>query len=271
MLVIMYSVNVFLTFSLSETGMVRFWLRQCREKKKFHTDLIVHTTGLILCLLILIMMIVKKFSEGAWITAMITGVCIALCFVIRTHYVRMAKRIKALDLAFDELPPPPFSGVAGEFDPKKPTAVILVGGFSGLGKHIFLNIFRHFHDTFKNVLFVTVGIATSDFFKGEHGEHIEKKTEQSLKNFVDFSRQMGVPAAYEYRIGAEVVESASELCVELSKKYPKAVFFAGELVFERPRWYHRILHNETAYAILRRIRFAGLPMVILPIRVREKV
>ena len=51
----------------------------------------------------------------------------------------------------------------------------------------------------------------------------------------------------------------------------RAVFFAGELVFEQPQWYHRILHNETAYAILRQIRFAGLPMVILPIRIREKL
>ncbi len=71
----------------------------------------------------------------------------------------------------------------------------------------------------------------------------------------------------EYKVGAEVVETASELCVEVSQKYPRCVFFAGELVFEKPQWYHRILHNETAYAILRRIKFAGLPMVILPIRV----
>ena len=65
----------------------------------------------------------------------------------------------------------------------------------------------------------------------------------------------------------EVVETAAALCVEITRTYPRAVFFAGELVFEEPKWYHRILHNETAYAILRRIRFAGLPMVILPIRI----
>ena len=82
---------------------------------------------------------------------------------------------------------------------------------------------------------------------------------------------MGVPSHFEYKIGAEVVETASELCIEISQKYPKAVFFAGELVFEKPRWYHRILHNETAYAIQRRIRFAGLPMVILPIRIRQSM
>ncbi|MBI4388128.1 MAG: amino acid transporter, partial [Candidatus Omnitrophica bacterium] len=81
--------------------------------------------------------------------------------------------------------------------------------------------------------------------------------------------QMGIPARAEFKLGTEVVETASELCIETLSKYPSSVFFAGELVFERPQWYHRLLHNETSYAIQRRIRFAGLPMVILPIRIRE--
>ncbi len=85
------------------------------------------------------------------------------------------------------------------------------------------------------------------------------------------SKFLSKTARYEYKIGAEVVETASELCVEIAEKYPNTVFFAGELVFEKPQWYQRILHNETAYAILRRIRFAGLPMVILPIRLPEGV
>jgi hypothetical protein len=269
-LVIMYSVNVFLTFSLSETGMVRFWFRNRKTEPTWKRDILIHGTGLVLCATILIMMIIKKFFQGAWVTAAITGVCIFLCFVIRGHYARMSSRIKALDTVFEGLPAA--AKAAGAFDLAKPTAVILVGGYSGLGKHIFLNIFRHFPESFKNVLFITVGVVTSDFFKGDHQvEALNKRTEESLQNYADFSAKMGVPAAYEYRTGAEVVETASELCVEISKKYPRAVFFAGELVFEKPKWFHRILHNETAYAILRRIGFAGLPMVILPIRIREEI
>jgi hypothetical protein len=43
--------------------------------------------------------------------------------------------------------------------------------------------------------------------------------------------------------------------------------FAGQLVFRRDTWLHRLLHNQTAYAIQRRLHWAGLPMVILPTRV----
>jgi hypothetical protein len=49
------------------------------------------------------------------------------------------------------------------------------------------------------------------------------------------------------------------------------VFFAGEIVFKHPQWYDRLLHNETAYAIQRRLRYAGVPLVILPVRVERVV
>ena len=41
-------------------------------------------------------------------------------------------------------------------------------------------------------------------------------------------------------------------------------------MFERDRFVHRFLHNETAHAIQRRLQFSGLQSVILPIRVTEK-
>jgi len=57
--------------------------------------------------------------------------------------------------------------------------------------------------------------------------------------------------------------------VKLLAQYPKATFFTGKLIFEREKWYQRILHNETAYAIQRRLQWRGLATVVLPIRVRE--
>jgi hypothetical protein len=38
----------------------------------------------------------------------------------------------------------------------------------------------------------------------------------------------------------------------------RPVFFAGKLIFERDSWYQRLLHNETAAAVERRLQFAGL-------------
>src|SRR5258708_33309647 len=67
-LVVMYSINVFATFSLSEFGMVRFWVRRRKTDKKWLQHLGVHATGLVLCLSILNVMLIMKLREGGWIT-----------------------------------------------------------------------------------------------------------------------------------------------------------------------------------------------------------
>jgi len=69
--------------------------------------------------------------------------------------------------------------------------------------------------------------------------------------------------------GTEAVSALESLCREVAREFPRAVFFSGKLVFREERWYHKLLHNETGYALQRRLQFAGLPTIILPIRVLE--
>jgi amino acid transporter len=265
-LVVMYSINVFATFSLSEFGMSRFWIRHRKTDKQWLQHLSVHATGLVLCLSILTVMISMKLREGGWITLLITCLCILGCFGIRHHYRRFTQRLRQVEAALEDIPGDP-NQTAPPFDPKKPTAVILVGGFAKLGVHCMLNIFRIFPRSFTNVAFVSIGVPNSDFFKGgSHIEELEERTRASLAQYVQMANRLGIPAESSYRIGTDIVNEVAEVCVDLAKKYPHAVFFAGEVVFDEPKWYDRILHNETAYAIQRRLRFAGVPIVILPIR-----
>ncbi len=265
-LVVMYSINVFATFSLSEFGMSRFWIRHRKTDKQWLQHLSVHATGLVLCLSILTVMITMKLREGGWITLVITALCILGCFGIRHHYRRFTQRLRQVEAALEDIPGDP-AKTAPAFDPKKPTAVILVGGFAKLGIHCMLNIFRIFPRSFTNVVFLSIGVPNSDFFKGgSHVEALEEQTKASLGRYVEMANRLGIPADSTYRIGTDIVNEVAEACCELAKKYPHAVFFAGEVVFDEPKWYDRILHNETAYAIQRRLRFAGVPIVILPIR-----
>jgi hypothetical protein len=69
-------------------------------------------------------------------------------------------------------------------------------------------------------------------------------------------------------IGPDAVDELENLCVAVAKLFPKATFFAGQLVFRKDTWYQRLLHNETAWSLQRRLQWAGLPMVILPTRVK---
>jgi hypothetical protein len=60
---------------------------------------------------------------------------------------------------------------------------------------------------------------------------------------------------------------ALELCTDLGREFPRSLFFAGKLIFEKEHWYQRVLHNETAYQLQRRFQFAGLNAMVLPVRI----
>src|SRR5213593_4526251 len=79
-LVVLYSINVFLTFSLSELAMCRFWVRERKKHATWRKHIAVHLVGLTLCVFILTVTVYEKFGEGGWVTLAITGALIALCF-----------------------------------------------------------------------------------------------------------------------------------------------------------------------------------------------
>lgn len=275
MLVVMYSINVFVTFSLSQLGMCRFWVQKMKASRRspWMRNLFLHGIGFVLCAAILLMMVVEKFMEGGWVTIAVTAALILLCKGIKKHYQNVAKLVQEIGETFEGIPMVSNAkGPVPKVDPTKPTAVILVGGgHSRMGIHTLLTIFRLFPHTFHNVVFLSVGVINSEFFKGEHGIHeMENKVRESLQFYVDLAHGLGIPAESAHRVGTDVVSEAADLCVHVSREYSGAVFFGSELVFQEPRWYHRLLHNETAYAIQRRLRFGGLSVVILPVLLFDK-
>jgi hypothetical protein len=158
----------------------------------------------------------------------------------------------------------------GPLDPRKPTAAVLVGSYGGVGMHTVLNIFRAFPGHFKNLVFLSVGVVDSGEFKGEHAvENLRQRTEEMLAQYVAFANSLGMPATARLGVGTEAVAEAEKLCVEIAREFPHIVFFAGKMIFQREKWYHRLLHNETALAVETRLRWLGKTMVTLPIRVRE--
>jgi amino acid transporter len=270
-LVVMYSINVFVTFSLSQAGMIRYWLMADTRRK--HPDwarhIGIHIVGFVLCAGILVVNVLEKFSEGAWLTVVVTGALVALCMLIKRHYLGVFERLKRLDQILTALPVNP-SPKELKIDKRKPTAVLLVGGFSGLGIHSLLTVMKLFPRYFHNVVFMSVGVVDSATFQGvEEVDRVRDQTEESLKRYVELARGLGIPSDYRMAMGTEAISGCEKLAAEVAREYERCIFFAGKLIFEQERWWDRLLHNETAYQIQRRLQFAGLAMVILPVRVLE--
>ncbi|MEK7719293.1 MAG: APC family permease [Bacteroidota bacterium] len=104
LLVVLYSINVFITFSISQLGMVKHWWTERGKLNHWKRKLSVNGIGFVLTSFILISVTIIKFGEGGWITLVITGLFILVAINIKKHYFKTAVRLqKVRQQALSEL------------------------------------------------------------------------------------------------------------------------------------------------------------------------
>lgn len=267
-LVVLYSINVFLTFSLAQLGMCRDALNLKREGQSWKRAFFISSLGFLVTGLLLCGTVYFKFTEGGWATLLVTAILAMVCIMIRGHYVRTNQSLHRLDQALTTVPLPSSEPTQAPLKKNANTAVLTVTSFGGLGIHTLLNLFRVFPGQFKQVIFISVGAIDSGQFKGaEEIEALRRNTEAELQRYVDFARKLGIPAEYRLALGTDIVDELEQLCIQVQELFPRSVTFAGQLVFQKEGSIVRWLHNQTCVALQRRLAFHGLPMVILPVRV----
>jgi amino acid transporter len=267
LLVVMYSINVFLTFTLSQAGMAIHWLQERHRERHWRRRFLVSSLGALVTATILTIMATLKFLEGGWVTMLATAGLIAVCFAVRKHYQDVRTHLRTLDDALLELPLPPVTSLPKPA-PNAPTGVVLVESYAGLGVHTFLWIHRLFPGNYRNFVFVSVGLVDSAQFKGvrELGA-LEERVHSDLEKYVHLARRLGFYAEYRYALGTDVAQELESICRSLGKEFPVLTVFAGRLVFQRETLVTRSLHDQTASTLQRRLLFDGIPVIVLPVRV----
>ncbi|MGZ3238622.1 MAG: APC family permease [Burkholderiaceae bacterium] len=268
-LVVLYSINVFLTFSLSLLGLCIYWIRH-RDQKKWKRRLILSALGLVVTFGILMVTISEKFFEGGWITILITAIVIILCLAIRQHYRDTEIKIHEIDQVFANQSFGPNVGpnaVEPQLDPDAQTAVFVVGSSRGGGLHALLWVQRMFPNYFKNFIFILARTVDSQAYGSEGTvEEMCKKTDASLKFFVDFCKSHGLAAKSYVGYGTDAVEEIYKLCTKVNEDFPNSIFFTSKLIFKKDNFFTRLLHNQAALAIQRHLHFSGIQMMILPMK-----
>ena len=271
MLVVLYSINVFITFSLSQLGMVRHWWIDRKTEPSWKRKISINGFGFLLTSGILVSLCIAKFDEGGWATLLVTGVLIALSFWVKNHYRQTQKKLYRLNelvaaaLADDaivvEKTPPPC-------DVNARTAVFLVNGFNGLGLHTLLAVVRMFPKVYTNFVFVQVGVLDAGNFKGAaEVENLREHSRVEVDRYIAYMGKRGFYTEGHIALGTDIVEEAAKLCDVIAEKFPQAQFFAGQLVFKDESMVTRWLHNHTVFELQRRLYQHGRAMLILPIQV----
>jgi len=270
-MVVLYSINVFITFSLSQLGMVKHWWQVRATDTTWRKKICINGIGLLLTGGILILLCVVKFDEGGWVTLLVTGAIVGLSFWVKNHYRQTQKKLFRLnelvaaaladEAIVQEKTPPPC-------DTNARTAVFLVNGFNGLGLHTLLAVVRMFPKVYTNFVFVQVGVLDAGNFKGaSEVDNLRDHSREQVEKFVGYMSKRGFYAEAHVALGTDIVEEAAKLCVVIADKFPQAQFFAGQLVFKDESFATRWLHNHTVFELQRRLYQHGRAMLILPIQV----
>lgn len=265
-LVILYSINVFLTFSLSLLGLCVYWWRQRRRRANWLARLLLSWVGFVVAGGILLVLLREKFAAGAWETVVATVAVIAVCLLIRKHYAETEVQLRRIDGLYALKPGKPPTPLP-DIDPTRPTAIFMVGKNRGAGMHTLLWVQRLFPDHFKNFVFLRVGEVDSQSYGGDGAlDTLRKAVDEGLDYYTAFCHSHGLAAAAYRAFGTDTAAELTRLAEQVRAMFPNCVFFASTLIFVHDNWLTRILHNQTAATLQRRLHLMGAQMVILPMK-----
>lgn len=267
LLVVLYSINVFLTFSLSLLGLTVHWWRNRRGVRTWKRKLALSLLGLSVTGSILIVTLVEKFGDGGWVTILITGCVIVICLLIRKHYDETKTKLHDIEKLFAQSIKSSFS-LPKKLDPELPTAVFMVGDNRGVGIHTIMWVMRLFPGHFKNFIFLSVGeVNTQSFDSDATIRSMQYRTENTLCYYASFCESQGLQATWRMGYDTDPAEALDKLAQEIQGEYPNSVCFAAKLIFANDNFLVRWLHNQTALSLQRRLHRRGQQMVILPMKV----
>lgn len=147
-------------------------------------------------------------------------------------------------------------------------SLFLVGSSRGGGLHALLWVQRMLPDHFRNFICVNARTVDSHSYGGDEDMKMtQTEANVALTCFVNFCNSKGWAAKSYLAFGTDPVDDAIKLAERVHEQYPNRIYFASKLVFERENWLIRLLHNEAALAIQRRLHLQGLQMVILPMKI----
>lgn len=267
LLVVLYSINVFITFSLSLFGMCVYWAKhRNKASNRWMTRLLFSFFAFLITSSILCITLITKFQSGGWLTVVITCTVILICMLIKRHYTIFNKKLAQLDIQLKQPIVHPLNAIS--VDPQQPTAVILVGKSAGVAMHTLLNVIRMFPRHFKNFVFLSAGIVDVESFVGQSElEVMRAKVNENLQYFVNYCQQYGIAAEAYASFGTDTVEELTKLAEQVSKKYSNCIFFTSKLIFEHDNFLTRFLHNETPLTVQRNLHLQGKELVILPMKI----
>ncbi len=243
-LIQLYIVGVFVSFNLSQLGMIRHWTRHLAAetdpavRRRMQRSRVINAVGLSFTAVVLVVVLLTKFLAGAWITILAMAFFFAVMRGIRTHYDRVS-----LELEADE---------GDKVLPTRVHAIVLV---SKVHKPT-LRALAFAKASRPNIL-EAVYVATDPADTARLVESWER-------------RNLGVPLKLLHSPYRELVNPIVAYATEIRRANPRGVVAVYIPEYVVGRWWEQLLHNQTALRLKGRLLFTpGVMVTSVPYQLRS--
>lgn len=238
----LYAIGVFISFTLSQSGMFIQWLRNKEDgwkRKAFLNGLGAFTTASVV-----LMVAFTKFFQGAWMVVVIVPAMALVMFKIKTHYTAVAKQLVIREKDFENL-----DLTAGIYRNR------VIVPISGINKSSIRAL--RYAKTISNQV-AAFCVATNE--------------DQSSKVRSDFERiALGIPLVIRHSHYRKVVDPLLRYIASVEYGYQKGDMITVILPqFSVKKWWHRFLHNNTLYFVKKELlKHKHIVVAVMPLQLKE--
>jgi amino acid transporter len=243
-LIQLYIVGVFVSFTLSQLGMIRHWTRELRTVRdpaarwRMLRSRAINATGLSFTAVVLVVVVVTKFLAGAWITLLAIAFFYVVMQAIHSHYERVSAELAADDQ--DKVLPTRVHGIVLVSKLHKPTLRALA-----------------FAKATRPNLLEGVYVAT------------DPQATSALMAEWD-ERRIDLPLKVLHSPYRELVRPIVEYATEIRRANPRGVVAVYIPEYVVGRWWEQLLHNQTALRLKGRLLFTpGVMVISVPYQLRS--
>ncbi|SDC99974.1 APC family permease [Nocardioides lianchengensis] len=243
-LIQLYIVGVFVSFNLSQLGMIRHWTRHLATEKdpavrrKMARSRVINTIGLAMTAVVLVIILITKFLAGAWITILAMIGFFLLMRGIRTHYDQVAEEL-----------------AADEDDKLMPTRV-----------HAIVLVSKLHKPTLRALAFAKA--TRPNILEGIYVAADPAATNRLLDEWDE--RRMDVPLKVLHSPYRELIRPVVEYATEIRRANPRGVVAVYIPEYVVGRWWEQLLHNQTALRLKGRLLFTpGVMVISVPYQLRS--
>lgn len=263
LLVIFYSINVFITFSVSLLGLMAYWFKH--RSGRWLRSLIFSSLAFLICITILVVILITRFFPDGGLAILFTTCVILICYHFQQKYKSHEKLKKKLDQSL-EINLGEHKSAIPVTDHDAPTAVFLVNRL-GAAIHTILWVERLFPNHFKNYIFVSYGIVeTANFGSEQTLSLLQTHTDRTLSYLENYASHKNIASESRSSFGTQAVEDMVAMAEDITSQFNHTVFFGARYIYPQETIIGRMLHSDFSLMVQRCLQNSGVKMLIIPLQ-----